>query len=287
MPIVKVLNSTEKYQAIAKNLSHRNELSGRGDNIKETQTRVSFIKKNISSLNRKFCSFSDIGCGDGSFILALSKLSEINFGILPTEEEVDVVTNLLKANESSSKVSIQQGLSNNLPFSNNSIDLLLCNSVLHSVGFNMELVRKSISEFSRVQSKDSVLYIGEIPETNEMEGRNYGTSFLKYLVWVVNNRGLLTALKELVKYLRCFFSSNWLYTIQPCNIFFCEKINFINLLNSFGYEVVKIYSSHNNREDNESDEVGGGDWITSVLRNIRFKLVMILIKDFKNQLLNY
>ena len=243
MPIKKVINSTEKYREIAKSLVDRHMLTGRGSNKKLTLNRISYIKKNLSQLKISAENMVDIGCGDGSFMEHLIKFGNNFVGILPTQEEVEVVQKLIKKYDN---IFVMEGLSTELPFEDESKQFLLCNSVLHSVGFNDEQVKKSLQEFYRVLSNDGILYVGEIPELDEMQGRNYGTSFYKYLIWVIRNRGISEFFNQLVHYLKCFFSKE-IYTLQPTNMYFCPKLEFTQLLHQFGFEVKKICVSTNNK----------------------------------------
>ena len=62
------------------------------------------------------------------------------------------------------------------------------------VGFNIDVFRDSLREFNRVQKNKGILYIGELPQFNEMENRNYGTSFFKYTI-LLKNRGIQILIK--------------------------------------------------------------------------------------------
>jgi ubiquinone/menaquinone biosynthesis C-methylase UbiE len=251
VPIIKVINSTEKYRAISKSLTKRHFLTGRGSNKKLTLKRISNIKTNLSQIkvkNRKservwFENMADIGCGDGSFMENLINFGNNFVGILPTQEEVEVVKKYLKNHNN---IFVMKGLSTKLPFEDESKQFLLCNSVLHSVGFDDDLVKNTLYEFYRVLNRGGILYIGEIPELNEMEGRDYGYSFYKYLIWVLRNRNISNFFKELMNYLKCFFSKE-IYILQPTNIYFCPKIKFIKLLQKVGFKVEKICDSKNNK----------------------------------------
>jgi ubiquinone/menaquinone biosynthesis C-methylase UbiE len=242
MPIKKVINSIEKYREIAKSLTDRHMLTGRGSDKEFTSNRISYIKKNISQMADSFDNMLDVGCGDGSFMESLIQLGNNFVGVLPTQEETEVVKRLLK---NSKNITVIQGLSTNLPFKDKSKQFILCNSVLHSVGFNDDLVKKSLYEFYRILTDDGILYVGEIPELNEMEGRDYGTSFYKYLIWVLKNRGILFFFNQLLEYFTCLFSKK-IYTLQPTNMYFCSNIEFKDLLNKIGFKVRKIYDSENN-----------------------------------------
>lgn len=253
MPIIKVINSTEKYRAISKSLTKRHFLTGRGSNKKLTLKRISNIKTNLSQIkikNRerqrdkvKFENMVDVGCGEGSFMENLINFGNNFIGILPTQEEVEVVKKYLKKHNN---ISVMKGLSTKLPFEDESKQFLLCNSVLHSVGFDDDLVKNSLYEFYRVLSRDGILYIGEIPELNEMEGRDYGFFFYKYLIWILKNRTIFIFFKELINYLKCFFSKE-VYILQPTKMYFCPKLKFIKLLQQVGFKVEKICVSKNNK----------------------------------------
>lgn len=251
MPIIKVINSIEKYREISKSSIQRNFLSGRGSNKQLTLQRIKNIKTNLSQIKIKnregervwFENMADIGCGDGSFMENLINFGNNFVGILPTQEEIELVKKYLKNHKN---IFVMKGLSTKLPFEDESKQFLLCNSVLHSVGFDYYSVKDSLYEFYRVLSRDGILYIGEIPELNEMEGRDYGYSFYKYLIWVLKNRNISNFFKELMNYLKCFFSKE-VYILQPTKSYFCPKIKFIKLLQQVGFKVEKICVSKNNK----------------------------------------
>ena len=115
MPILKAKNSKDKYRLIAQNFIHKNELTGRGQNIRLTRLRWKYIKKNINSLNKKLSKFLDVGCGDGSFLIYSQKIFEYSIGILPTKIEVKVVKKLINKEIKNNLINIKQGLTNNLP----------------------------------------------------------------------------------------------------------------------------------------------------------------------------
>ena len=125
---------------------------------------------------------------------------------------------------------------------------------MHSVGFSKELVKESIKEFQRVQAHGSILYIGEIPEINEMNDRNYGSSYFLYLRWLLKNRGIKASMESLLDYFYAKFSSK-VYIIQPTNMFYSNKIDFIKLINEFDYEVIELFDSSTNKKINLSEKI--------------------------------
>jgi ubiquinone/menaquinone biosynthesis C-methylase UbiE len=252
MSIIKVNNSTEKYEQIAKNLRYRNELTGRGNDHDLTKLRSKNICTNIKNLNLRLQTFVDVGCGDGSFLVETKVLFDSSIGILPTYSEVVVVSNLMDAELS--HIEIKQGLTTKIPEGERSIDFLLCNSVLHGVGFNSKLVDESLCEFKRVLKPEGFLYVGEIPELNELGDRNYGTSITKYLIWSLKNRGLRHFVRQTVSLLTSLFS-NQNYIIQPTNMFFENKKVFRDRLSKHGFEVIKVFESNSNNHVESDTEI--------------------------------
>jgi len=243
MTIIKVNNSTEKYEEIAKNLKYRNELTGRGLDVELTKLRAKNIRKNIKELKLHLHTFVDVGCGDGSFLVEINDLFDHLVGILPTSSEVSVVRNLL--DDDSVSIEIKEGLTTRIPEGNRSIDFILCNSVLHGVGFNSKLVDESLREFKRVLKPEGMLYIGEIPEMNELGGRNYGTSIIKYLIWSIRNRGFRHFLGQTLSLFRSALS-NQNYILQPTNMFFENNNDFRERLSKNGFEVIQVFESISN-----------------------------------------
>ena len=164
---------------------------------------MKYIFKNITKFRKTFDLIIDVGCGDGNLLKKFSKISSRCSGILPSKEEKEVVENIVKP---FSNIKITYGLSTKTNLNDNSADLIVCNSVLHGIGFKKEIVENSIKEFYKKIKKGGILYIGEIPDKNEMEGRNYGTSFFKYIIWAIKNRGLFFVVEQIKEYLYCLFS---------------------------------------------------------------------------------
>ena len=150
MPIIKVYNSTEKYKKIAIYSKNNNELTGRGLRTDITKKRISFVKKNLESLNIFFQNIIDVGCGDGSFLNEINKMSNKAFGIIPTEGKLTKLREIFKK-KITKKIEFYLGKSNKIPIKDNSVDLILCNCVLHGVGFNIDDFKDSLREFNRVQ----------------------------------------------------------------------------------------------------------------------------------------
>lgn len=233
MTIIKVKNSTEKYQVIARFHTQRNQLTGRGYDIESTKTRILHIKNNLEALGRHFSVMVDVGCGDGSFLEQIGVISHKKIGILPTKEEVDTVEKIVNKDKG---IIIARGLSTDLPFDEKSIDLILCNSVLHGVGFTRNDMVKSIDEFFRVQEENGILYIGEIPEADATLGV-YNAPQIK--------RSAISYIKHAIKYLMRFISSE-IHIDAPGKTNCCIQTEFIEILNNHGYKVLCVFNSETN-----------------------------------------
>ena len=161
-------------------------------------------------------------------------------GVLPTDEEVNVVTGLLY--DTDKTISVKKETTTNLPFNMNEIDCVLCNSVLHGVGFNSHLVDASLDEFNRVIRFGGFLYIGEIRQRDELEGRNYGASIAKYLWWGVRERGAKYLFEQLNRLLKALIKDE-VYILMPTDMFFEDRDSFQLRLAKKGFEVIEVFSS--------------------------------------------
>jgi len=241
MPIKKVEKSSDKYRELALGLRDRNELSGRNLDREATRWRVNCVVTNIRGLGRTFRHLVDVGCGDGSFLESMSHMSQELSGIVPTEEEQHVVSQIV----ASSEIRIACGTTDALGLSDAAADLILCNSVLHGAGFNAQTVANSLREFRRVLDPSGVLYIGELPNYDEFEDRLYGTSFSRYLLWVARRRGIRRALTELRGWISAGLGRNT-YVIVPPGGYWASHKDFTELLESHGYQVQVVFDSASN-----------------------------------------
>ena len=77
-------------------------------------------------------------------------MSNKAFGIIPTEGKLTKLREIFKK-KITKKIEFYLGKSNKIPIKDNSVDLILCNCVLHGVGFNIDDFKDSLREFNRVQ----------------------------------------------------------------------------------------------------------------------------------------
>lgn len=244
MPIYKVSTAREKYELIAKKSSDIHQLTGR-HSADQTAVRVKAVIQNLSSIHLESKSlFIDVGCGDGSFLAEIAPQFDESIGILPSYEERLRVSEVLGLRDD---IRIELGTTEDLSSSDirNKPDLILCNSVLHGVGFHLKRVERSIHNFSNHQKPGQFLYIGEMPSNNELENRNYGLSFKKYIFWCIKNGFYGRLCSNIFLYVKALLT-DYIYVIQETNMFFCEPNRFNLILRKNGYELVAAYDSYSN-----------------------------------------
>jgi len=159
-------------------------------------------------------------------------------GILPTEEECERVS----ATAELTGIEIVQGRTDSI---NTAIlrfgypDLIYCNSVLHGLGFDASAVKASFAHFSNNQKKNGLLYVREIPQTDEMVGRNYGLSFKKYIWWCISKARYRSAMANLWQFFRALLT-NHVYVIQEQNMFHASPALIEKLGLKYGYQLLAV-----------------------------------------------
>lgn len=261
MPVYKVLTARQKYKTIAKKTKNLHQLTGR-QSREDTAARINFVIANLHTLDMKSNSlFVDVGCGDGSFLKKIGTKFNESVGILPSPEECFRVNSTLNPNDG---IRIELGTTEDLTTSNlgSNPDLILCNSVLHGVGFELKSVKNSFQNFASYQKPGQILYIGEMPINNEMENRSYGLSFKEYMLWCIKTNSYRRLISNIFLYIRACFS-DYIYIIQETNMFFCPPHEFEALGNEYGYHLTAVYNSSTNEPLNSYNmpTVGRFDYI--------------------------
>lgn len=241
MTIYKTKNLIETYRVKSK-CKNINELSGRTGRPDLTHFVVSQIILNLPMLNKDDV-IVDVGCGDGCLLVDLAKngFSKV-FGILPTVEEIHRVKGHLIKNYFQVKdvISISLGLSENTELPPNFSNYVICNSVLHNLGKTLKNVELSINEFYRISKKGGIIFIGEIPDMDELKGRNYGDSIFGWLFWVLRNRGIFEFLSRIKQTYLAIVTDEPLI-LTPKEMFYMAPDKFITLLESHGFKILKWY----------------------------------------------
>jgi len=252
MPIIRVKTSTEKYRTLAMVASHSNELTGRGLDVDSTMKRTRVIRATLESIQPSFESMIDLGCGDGAFMEALSDLVSGQItGILPSEEEIEFVSKLNWSQME--RFNFELGVSDKIPLPSGTVDLLVCNSVLHGKGFDKKKVEESLAEIARVCAAGGVFYLGEIPQTDERFSKG------------LKARGLMFMASEVLRAARRLLLLSWAafsrrnIVIMAQGNFYHDKEAMKRLLESYGFSTILIKDS--NTGDDAVDRTGRLDYV--------------------------
>lgn len=234
MPIIRCQTHLEVYKERA-SAADLHELSGRGSNRRLTQ----FIAEDIlGKLGKTRANkLVDIGCGDGTLLQLASPHIGLGYGILPNQEEVARVAAALSGYP---QIAVLLGNACSLPEETSGADVIVCNGVF--ILLDEEDVSRSLAEMARIAEADAVVFLGEVPQIDEMAGRNYGDSLVRWLVWTAQNRGLRAFLDALSKCIKAWLFGEKLI-IAPKRIFMAQPSRMIDLCEQHGF-VVKEHWAH-------------------------------------------
>lgn len=159
----------------------------------------------------------DVGCGDATLLALASRLLRCGIGVLPTGEEVKRVRRRLENLYPNLEIRMGHASETGLP--PDTADLSVCNGVL--ILLDRITVDLALSEISRITKSSGLIYLGEVPDSDENAGRTYGDSVILWLRWVYKNQGSRQFCSRLRQVARAFFSKEPLI-IAP-KTFFHEK----------------------------------------------------------------
>ena len=246
MTIIKFKNSIEIYRALAKS-KDINEITGRSGRPDLTNFISSEMSKNIKIKKKSIV--VDIGCGDGQFLIKSLNKFKVKFkgklfGILPTLEEVNFLKKHLKMQKKNSKlyrsfISLKVGNYKNTKLPSSFCDITVCNGVLNLAGTKKSDVINALSEFNRITKKKGKLYIGELPDVNEFQSKDYDQSILLWLYWVIKNQGISFFFKSIKQVISALITDEP-FIIYPKNyLFYIKPRDFIKLVKTYGFKVQK------------------------------------------------
>ena len=235
-----------RLRALSKDIT---ELAGRPGGIQNTKFVLGNISKVLPILPESIC--VDVGCGEGSLLeMLLNKGIHPNLGkvigICPNNEEIIRVKKHLQLEENTKHgIEILYGTSESLPFDNEIVDILICNNVLHGAGNSEMTVINSLNEFNRVlktskQTSSGLLYVGEIPDRDELSGKTYNNSISKWLWWTLKNQGAKVFLRS-AKHLAVAIFTSEPFIIHPKTMYYASPETFSLLLSECGFEVLKCF----------------------------------------------
>lgn len=185
----------------------------------------------------------DIGCGN-ALLLRKAALRGVNgwvgrlVGILPTSEEIYRVQQHFIQNPSlgSESIQIAQGFLTKIPLPNGFATKTIVNNLLHYE--STSTVRSALCEIHRITCSGGRVFLGEVADQNEMEGKNYGNSIFLWLIWVLKNQGLRRFSVSMKQTLVGLLTSEPLI-VGPKNFFYMTPSNFISLVQDHGFRLLE------------------------------------------------
>ena len=235
MAIIIANNSGEKYSKLARVVEEAESdlLNGRNDKGITTTLRGNKLKNLIDRYCKKDGIIVDVGCGDCEILLMIADNCSEAVGVIPTAAEYEFVSNLRK----NSVIDLIQGSTTNIPLKNQSSDTVLCNGVLHGTGFTKHLFDQSLKEFSRILRPNGHLVLGEFPNSDEFEGRNYGTSVILFFLHLISTYNFRKIKKELLAYVAGVFTKRH-YIVNNTNGFFLKSEDVESRAKLFGFKLI-------------------------------------------------
>lgn len=236
----KTLEETYRFKAGSRDINELNGRPGRRDLTDFVAEQIlGKIRLNAGDI------LIDVGCGDGTL---LKKIMKKGFnkdkcrilGILPSQEEVNRVKQDFFQNDSVHyrEVSIIRGKAEEIDLPNDFCDHVICNSVLHGSGQRLVNVKSAIEEFNRVMKIGGQLYIGEMPEINELDGKNYGSSVIGWLIYLIRTKGMIAFISGLKTVIISLLTEEP-FIITPKFMFFIKPVNFEEMLQSYGFRLLE------------------------------------------------
>jgi 2-polyprenyl-3-methyl-5-hydroxy-6-metoxy-1,4-benzoquinol methylase len=232
MPILKASSRVDEYRLRALN-QNPHHLSGRGEDVATTDYVNAEIRSRLDIGTD--ANVIDIGCGDGSLLRILAAQGACCTGLLPSDEEVQLVAAALR-DTSAFDITIQRGLATATGLPDACCDIVICNGVL--VLLENDAVELALEEIARIARPGAQVFLGEIPTRDEFEGRNYSDSILSWLWWTLRNRGFMAFSRAVTSVLRAWTSAE-VMVIAPKTHFYCSEQVFINLARGRGLELVE------------------------------------------------
>jgi len=252
MPIYKAGDRLEEYRLRA-DFKNPDDLSGRP--FRSDLTR--YVNENIFNTLElpDACVVADIGCGDGTLLRLCDNGRRRCFGVLPSDEELSVVGEALAATEC---MTLLKGTASSIPLADNSVDAVVCNGVLPLL--QRQEVPVALSQLHRIARPGALVFVGEVPAWNEMEGRNYGDSIITWLCWTLKNQGKKALLNRLREVLIALLTSKRMI-IAPKEHFFCDPGELTRLAETTGLVLVSHRKHQAITTDNRVTQTSRYDYI--------------------------
>jgi ubiquinone/menaquinone biosynthesis C-methylase UbiE len=237
MTIYKPSNFIDVYRIKAKSPDLR-ELSGRIGRPGLTDFIADMIVTEVRAAPTNVV--IDIGCGDGTFLKRLLAVGADPWmgrliGVLPTAEEIIKLSTDL-VSQGIIGLQIIHGDAARIPVPDHFADVIVCNGVF--IYLQESEVSQAIAEIKRIAKPGATIFIGEIPNRDELANKTYGDSISAWLLWVLKTHSLKSFLQSLRQVIVAMMTSE-LFIIYPKKLFHAEPAAFVARLAAHGLSVIK------------------------------------------------
>ena len=108
-------------------------------------------------------------------------------------------------------------------------NVIICNGVFILLSSEKE-VCNALHEISRIAVQGAKIWIGEVPDKDEMEAKPYGNSKFLWLWYVLTKQGISECWKWFINVLRAYFGKE-IIVIQPKTLFYISEESMLFLRN--------------------------------------------------------
>jgi ubiquinone/menaquinone biosynthesis C-methylase UbiE len=124
----------------------------------------------------------DAGCGVGNFVIPLSYICKFVHGIDISKESINLCNKKIKEKKIAN-VSFKVSSVTEIPLDTNSVDKILCLSVLHYLDISQTEI--AVKEFKRILKKDGILIVNFL---NGDSPHGYSTKFLRFFRQILKGK---------------------------------------------------------------------------------------------------
>ena len=182
----------------------------------------------------------DIGCGNGMLLQKAAARGPFGpnsrlIGILPSEEEAGCLRQHL-ARAGQNFISIQVGRLGATGLPDGLADVVVSNSTFILLP-GREAAIAALRDIHRIAKLGATVFIGEVPDKDELADRTYGNSITAWLVWTYRHRGGKAFIAAGRQVLRAAFTREP-FIIRPKSVLSFDPQDFRDLMQAEGLRVL-------------------------------------------------
>ena len=106
--------------------------------------------------------------------------------------------------------------------------------MLHGNGQTLSDFKNALVEFNRVLKTGGKIYIGELPDANEMNGKNYGNSLIKWLIYLKKERGFRSFIRGILNIINSTISTEP-FVFVPKHMFYISNNDLYEIMRYHGF----------------------------------------------------